>query len=55
MAGRAALNLAVSAYLHSVTAQSSRPGATRALAGILAGLTVVDGATGLTLRRSERA
>ena len=52
MVGRAALNLAVAAYLHGVAAQSSSPAVLRGGAGVFAGLTVVDGATGLALRRA---
>jgi hypothetical protein len=48
MVGRAALNLAQAAYLHAAAPRSSPA---RALTGVLAGLTVVDGATGLALRR----
>ena len=48
MVGRAALNLAQAAYLHAAAPQSS---SARALKGVLVGLTGVDGATGLALRR----
>jgi len=52
MIGRAALNLAAAAYLHGVASQSSSPALVNGGAGVLAGLTVVDGATGLVLRRA---
>ena len=51
MIGRAALNLAIGAYLHGVAERSSSPDALRAGSAVMAGLTVVDGATGLALRR----
>ena len=53
MVARAALNLAVAAYLHRVAPQSSSPRALKGAAGVMAGLTAVDGATGLALRRAE--
>ena len=43
MVGRAALNLGVAAYFHGVSA--------RGPAAAFVGLTVVDGATALALRR----
>ncbi len=52
MIGRAALNLATAAYLNSLAPRSSSPGMLTAGARLLAALTVVDGATGLALRRS---
>jgi hypothetical protein len=52
MVGRAALNLAVAAYLHGVAPQSSSPGLLKAGAGVFVGPTAVDGATGLALRRA---
>ena len=52
MVGRAALNLAIAAYLRGVAPQSSSPGALNAGAGVLVGLTALDGATGLALRRA---
>ena len=52
MVGRAALNLAMAAYLMGAAKQSSSPGIANAGAGALLGLTVVDGATGLALRAS---
>jgi len=52
MIGRAALNLAVAAYLHGVAPQSSSPGLLKRGAGVFVGLTAVDGATGLALRRA---
>jgi hypothetical protein len=52
MVGRAALNLVLAAYLHGVAEQSSSPDALRAGAGLFLGLTAVDGATGLALRRA---
>jgi hypothetical protein len=51
MIGRAALNLAMAAYLHGVAPQSSSPEVAKGGAGLLVGLTVMDGATGLALRR----
>ena len=53
MIGRAALNVAIAAYLESVQAESSEPERTRALAAVLGGLTAVDGITGLVLRSRE--
>jgi hypothetical protein len=53
MVGRAALNLAVAAYLHGVAPHSSSPRALNGAARVMAGLTAVDGATGLALRRAE--
>ena len=50
MIARAALNLGQAAYLYGVAAQSSSPDVVKAGAGVLAALTVVDGATGLRLR-----
>ena len=52
MVGRAALNAAVAAYLHGVASQSSKPGLVKGGAAAFVGLTVVDGATGLALRRA---
>ena len=52
MVGRAALNLAMAAYLIGAAKQSSSPGWRTRGAGALLGLTVVDGATGLVLRAS---
>ncbi|HYH90513.1 MAG TPA: hypothetical protein VEX67_14850 [Solirubrobacteraceae bacterium] len=52
MIGRAALNLAVAAYLHGVAEQSSSPELAKGGAGVFVGLTVMDGATGLALRRA---
>jgi hypothetical protein len=52
MVGRAALNAAVAAYLQGVASQSSKPGLVKRGAAAFAGLTVVDGATGLALRRA---
>ncbi len=48
--GRAAMNLAVAGYMHGTAPQSSSPGMMRAGAGLLLGLTVVDGSAGLALR-----
>ena len=48
MVGRAALNLGVAAYFHGV---SDRSPAARGMAAAFVGLTVVDGATALALRR----
>ena len=52
MVGRAALNLGLAAYLHGVAPQSSSPGMLKGGAGLFVGLTAVDGATGLALRRA---
>jgi len=52
MIGRAALNLGLAAYLHGVAPQSSYPEGLKGGAGVLLGLTAVDGATGLALRRA---
>ena len=52
MVGRAALNLAIAAYLRGVAPQSSSTGILNGGAGVLVGLTAVDGATGLALRRA---
>ena len=52
MIGRAALNLAIAAYLLGVAPQSSSPQLAKGGAGVLVGLTAVDGATGLALRRA---
>jgi hypothetical protein len=52
MIGRAALNLAVAAYLHGVAPQSSSPRVLRGGARAFVGLAVVDGGTGLALRRA---
>jgi hypothetical protein len=53
MVGRAALNLGLAAYLLGVAPQSSSPEVLEGAAGVLVGLTVLDGATGLALRRAE--
>jgi len=55
MAGRAALNLGLVAYLHGVAPQSSSPDLVRAGAAVFAGLTAVDGATALALRSYQHA
>jgi hypothetical protein len=52
MAARAVFNVAVAHYLTRVAPQSSSPGLAKAGAGVLAGLTVMDGATALALRRA---
>ncbi len=52
MVARAALNLGQAAYMHGMAPQSSSPELMRGGAGVLVGLTVVDGATGLALRRA---
>ena len=52
MAGRAALNLAQAAYFLGVAPQSSSPAAAKGAAGALIGLTTVDAATALALRRA---
>ena len=44
--------MAMAAYLMGAAKQASSPGAATAGARALLGLTVVDGATGLTLRAS---
>jgi len=51
MIGRAALNLAQAAYLQGAASRSSSPGLAKAGAAALLGLTVVDAATGVALRR----
>ena len=48
MVGRAALNLGVAAYFHGV---ADRSPAARGMAAAFVGLSVVDGATALALRR----
>jgi hypothetical protein len=53
MVGRAALNLAVAAYLRGVAPQSTAPARANGAAGVMLALTVVDGATALTLRRAR--
>ncbi len=52
MIGRAALNLAIAAYLLGAAKQLSSSAVANAGAGALLGLTAVDGATGLALRAS---
>jgi hypothetical protein len=52
MAARAAFNLGDAAYLHRVAPRSASPTAVRAGAAVMAGLTALDGATALALRRS---
>ena len=52
MIGRAALNLAVAGYLHGIAPQSSSPALAKGGAGVFVGLTAMDGATGLALRRA---
>jgi len=52
MVGRAALNLCVAGYLHGLADQGSSPDALKAGAAAFLGLTAVDGATGLALRRT---
>lgn len=52
MIARAALNVAAAAYLRGVAPQSSSPGVPKAGAGLLLGLTAVDGYAGLALRRA---
>jgi hypothetical protein len=54
MVARAAVNLAQAAYLHGVASGSSSPGVVRGIGSALAGLTLVDGPTGLLLRRAGR-
>jgi hypothetical protein len=53
MAGRAALNLVVAAYLRAAAPQSTAPELLQAGARVMLGLTAVDGATALALRRAE--
>ncbi len=53
MVGRAALNLAMAAYLRGVAPHSSAPARMNGGAAALLGLTIVDGATGLVLRRAR--
>ena len=55
MLGRAALNVAQAAWMHRMAPQSSSPRVMRGGAALLLGLTAVDGATGLALRRTETA
>ena len=50
MIGRAAVNAVVGGYLHGVASQSSKPALVSGSAAAFAGLTVIDGATGLALR-----
>lgn len=54
MVGRCAVSLMQATYLDAATATSSKPGATRAAAGILVGLAVMDGVTALLLQRRGR-
>ena len=51
MVARAALNVGIAAYLVGVAPASSSPAAAKRGAAALAALTVIDGATGLRLRR----
>ncbi len=53
MAGRAAFNVALAAYLHGVAPQSASPRSLKTGAALFVGLTVVDGATAVALRRAE--
>jgi hypothetical protein len=55
MAARAALNMGLAAYLHGVAPRASSPAGLRGAAGLFVGLTAVDGATALALRRAEGA
>ena len=52
MLGRAALNVAQAGYLHRMAPRSAAPTALGRGAALLLGLTVVDGATTLALRRA---
>jgi hypothetical protein len=52
MLGRAALNVAQAGYLHRMAPRSASPAALERGAALLLGLTVVDGATALALRRA---
>ncbi len=52
MLGRAALNVAQAGYLHRMAPRSTSPAALERGAALLLGLTVVDGATALALRRA---
>jgi hypothetical protein len=54
MAARAAFNLGDAVYLHRIAPRSASPKAVRAGAAVMAGLTALDGATALALRRSGR-
>jgi hypothetical protein len=53
MLGRASANAVLAGYLHDAAAQSSSPARPKAGAAAFVVLTVIDGATGLALRRSE--
>ena len=54
MLARAAFNLGDAAYLGRVASRSRSPAVLKAGAGVMAGLTVVDGVSGLALRRARR-
>jgi hypothetical protein len=51
MIGRAALNVGQASYFAGVAPGSKKPGATKATAAGLLALTLVDGLTGLKLKR----
>ena len=53
MLARAAFNLGDAAYLHRVTSCSGSPALAKAGARVMAGLTMVDGATGVALLRAR--
>jgi hypothetical protein len=52
MLARAALNVGDAAYLHRMAPRSSSPDVLKAGAAVLVGLTVLDGAAALALRRA---
>ena len=52
MLARAVLNVAQAGYLHRVAPRSAAPAALEGGAAVLLGLTVVDGATAVALRRA---
>jgi len=54
MTGRAAVSVMQAAYLDGVAERSAKPGALRAIAGVLLGLTVADAVTAAQLRRRGR-
>lgn len=55
MFGRSALSLAQASYLDAVAPRSNRPGVTRAGAGAMLALTIMDAATAIQLCRLDRA
>ena len=52
MLGRAALNVAQAGFLHRMAPRSASPAALERGAALLLGLTVIDGATAVALRRA---